>query len=288
MEITPDAIEKSIRDTIAQFKLQNLNTKTLELKLAEHLVKHKPKYSPHADKVLATYLTSDDYSIQLKADILKMASEEDAVLIIGESGTGKEILAQSLHGERKGIFVSINCAGMPKDLIESELFGHKRGAFSGADMENIGLFKQADGGTLFLDEVGDLHPSLQAKFLRAIQSRRYRPVGATMEQAVNCRIIAATHHNIPDLVDKGLFRLDLYARLSTIEFITKPLRDRRDDIELLCNSIDKTGKTFIALNSLVRGDSKEHFLSTHPFPLNVRDVQRLVRRYQLFGIERIM
>lgn len=286
--VTPEAKESALRKAILMYETQGLhkNAKPIRDQLAQHLLQHAPRMSPKADKKLNEYLTTDEHSIKLKEMVKKLACEDDAVLIIGETGTGKEILAQALHGEREGMMVNLNCAGMPKDLIESELFGHKRGAFSGADVENIGLFRQADRGTLFLDEVGDLHPSLQAKFLRAIQSKRIRPVGSTVEMAVTCRIIAATHHDLPKLVHEGAFRLDLYARLSTVELITRPIRARRDDIKLIVNALDKTGKCFEAMNGLMLQDGSR-FLDSE-FPLNVRDIQRYVRRYQLFGIERML
>lgn len=277
-ESTPQEVEKALRQQIALFESQGLakNAKPIRDKLIQHLAVHAPKSSLYAEKTLKNFLTEDADMLELKEQVHKLACEDDAVLIIGETGTGKEILAQALHGERKGIFVSMNCAGMPEDLIESELFGHVAGAFSSAHRDNIGLFMQAAEGTLFLDEVGDLKPGLQAKFLRAIQSKRIRPVGATMEKIVSCRIIAATHHNIPAQVEKGEFRLDLYARLSTIELVTKPLRSRRGDIKLIVNALDKTGRCY---------NEMEGLWTANEFPLNVRDIQRYVRRWQLFGMK---
>lgn len=276
--------EFDITEALATIKLftdqgMHKQAKMLRDKYDAYLAKNCPTVSQHAERVLATYLTKDDYTLQMLNDVRRLACEEDTVLIIGESGTGKEIIAKSLLGNRQGNFISLNCAGMPKELIESELFGHKAGAFSGASTEHIGLFRAAQDGCLFLDEVGDLDPTLQAKLLRAIQERKVRPVGATLEYSINCRIIAATHHDLTKMVEEKQFRLDLYARLSTIELITKPLRDRVCDIELLVNSMDESGRCYKEMEAIGFWNGRE-------FPLNVRDIQRIVRRWELFGIER--
>jgi DNA-binding NtrC family response regulator len=170
-------------------------------------------------------------------DQLKKAATSDiTVLLLGESGTGKELMANAVHtasGRSSGPFVAVNCAAIPDTLVESLLFGHEKGAFTGATERRPGKFQDADGGTLFLDEIGDLKPDLQAKLLRALQEREVEPVGSRKAVPVNVRVIAATHQHLPDLVQKGAFRDDLYYRLSAFPVRLPPLRERRDDIPLL-------------------------------------------------------
>ena len=159
-----------------------------------------------------------------------------SILIIGESGTGKELVARAVHDcgpERRGPFIAVNCAALPKDLIESELFGHKKGAFSGAVGEYLGLVRAAEGGTLFLDEITEMLPETQAKLLRALQERQVRPVGATQEYDVDVRFIASTNRDAAEAVAEGKFRDDLYYRLKVHTLTLPPLRDRMDDVPLL-------------------------------------------------------
>lgn len=183
-------------------------------------------------KACDSFLTTDPDTIKVKLKAFKLAPLDHCVLIRGESGTGKELIAQILHGERKGEFVAVNSTAFTDTLFESELFGHTRGSFTGALADRYGLIKQAANGTLFLDEIGDMPPHLQAKLLRIIQTRKYRMVGSDRELPVECRIVAATHQPIEQLITNGQFRLDLYHRLATIELKIKPLRDRVGDIKL--------------------------------------------------------
>lgn len=177
-----------------------------------------------------------------KETIKKVAPYDINVLIIGESGTGKEIFAKTIHkiSHRKDKpFVAVNCAAIPDNLLESELFGYKKGAFTGADRDKKGLIEEANGGTLFLDEIGELPLSLQAKLLRFLEERKIRPLGSTKEIEVGVRIISATNRDLKEEMEKGNFREDLYYRLSTITIYVPPLRERKEDIPYLVKSLLK-------------------------------------------------
>src|SRR6185436_12121591 len=170
------------------------------------------------------------------ARIQRAAPVDSTVLILGESGTGKELVAQALHHNslrKKGPFVAVNCAAVPATLVESELFGHVRGAFTGATDRRIGRFEQADGGTLFIDEIGDFEIGLQAKLLRVLESLTVTPVGGHEDRKVNVRVLAATSRDIRKMVEQGTFREDLYYRLNVVTIMLPPLRDRVDDVPIL-------------------------------------------------------
>ncbi len=170
----------------------------------------------------------------------KVAPTDLTVLVRGESGTGKELVAQALHElspRRERPFVAVNCAAIARELVESELFGHERGAFTGADARRAGRFEAADGGTLFLDEIGDMAPATQAKVLRVLQERRFERLGGTTSIEVDVRIVAATHRNLEAEVAAGRFREDLYYRLRVVEIALPPLRERREDLPALAQRL---------------------------------------------------
>ena len=209
--------------------------------------------------------------------VRKVADTEAAILITGESGTGKELVARSIHANssrRDAPFVAINCAAIPRDLLESELFGHVKGAFTGAIKDKMGKFQTAEGGTLFLDEVGELPLELQPKLLRALQEKEVEPVGGTKVQKLDVRVLSATNLNIDNAITDGTFREDLYYRLSVIPIHLPPLRERRKDIPLLiryfCSKHDSEKITFDkdALETLVM----------YPWPGNVRELENTVER----------
>jgi two-component system NtrC family response regulator len=209
--------------------------------------------------------------------IRKVADTEAAVFITGESGTGKELVARSIHtnsSRREAPFVAINCAAIPRELLESELFGHVKGAFTGAVRDKIGKFQSADGGTLFLDEVGELPLEMQPKLLRALQEKEVESVGSTMVHKLDVRVIAATNLNIEKAIAEGMFREDLYYRLSVIPIHLPPLRERRKDIPLLIRYFcSKHGRDKITFN-------KDVFetLVMYPWPGNVRELENTVER----------
>ncbi|MFN8547448.1 MAG: sigma-54 dependent transcriptional regulator [Candidatus Eisenbacteria bacterium] len=214
-------------------------------------------------------------------ELERVAGSDAAILIQGESGTGKELVARSLHERSRrasGPFVALNCAAMPEQLIESELFGHARGAFTDAKSERVGLFVQASGGTLFLDEVGDLGPGLQPKLLRALQERRVRPVGSGQEVAFDARIVAATHRDLEFEVEAGRFREDLYFRLNVIRVDVPPLRERGDDILLLAQHF--LNEIAAREGKPVRGlaQTTAERLLDYPWPGNVRELSNAIER----------
>jgi len=209
--------------------------------------------------------------------VRKVADTEASVMITGESGTGKELVARSLHagsGRRNGPFVAINCAAIPHDLLESELFGHVKGAFTGAIKDKTGKFLLADGGTLFLDEVAELPLELQPKLLRALQERVIVPVGGTQEQKLDVRVVTATNLDIEKAIGDGVFREDLYYRLSVIPIHLPPLRQRRDDIPLLL-------RHFCIKHNAARVNFDKPcltLLTRYAWPGNVRELENLVER----------
>jgi two-component system response regulator PilR (NtrC family) len=212
--------------------------------------------------------------------ITKIHSVRTGVLITGESGTGKELVARALHSE--GIrasrpFVAVNCGAIPEELMESELFGRKRGAFTGAVADAPGMFQEAHGGTLFLDEIGELSLGLQVKLLRVLQERKVKPVGATDEIEVDVRVIAATNRDLEAEVSRGAFRADLYYRLNVIELRLPPLRHRREDIPLLA---DHFLRRFSAEhNRMVRLSSEAmRRIEQYEYPGNVRELENIIER----------
>lgn len=211
------------------------------------------------------------------------------VLISGESGTGKELVARAIHSlslRRDRPFVAVNCGAMPEALLESELFGHVRGAFTGADKDKKGLIEAADGGTVFLDEIGEMAPTMQVKLLRVLQDRKYRRVGGTDESSSDIRVIAATNRDLPKLVGEGKFREDLFYRLNVIPVTMPALRDRVDDIPLIAE--DFLRKYTREMHKSIDGFSPEALaaLRAYPWPGNVRELENVVERAVALESER--
>jgi len=222
---------------------------------------------------------------RLRTEIRQVARSQAAVLINGESGTGKELVARAIHrqSDRSGeAFVAVNCAGIPPDLMESEFFGHEAGAFTGARQSRKGLFAEASGGTLLLDEIGEMPQALQAKLLRVLQEGTIKPVGSDQEEAVDVRILAATHVDLLKAVDQGVFREDLYYRLETLSLRVPPLRERAEDVEWLAmhflkEACRRHNRGFIKLS-----DVTLRVLRDYPFPGNVRELSSAIERAVTF------
>ena len=211
----------------------------------------------------------------------RVAAQNLTVLLLGESGTGKEVAAQAIyhHSERaKGPFQAINCAAIPDALLESEMFGHEKGAFTDAQRQRIGKLEQADGGTLFLDEVGDMSPMTQAKLLRVLQDNSFERVGSNTPIKVNVRIIAATNHDLKKLVSEGLFRLDLYYRLSVVSIQLPPLREREGDLRILSEYFLRKYSKEFGKDIRVIAPETLKLLEAYHWPGNVRELESVMKQ----------
>jgi len=226
-------------------------------------------------------------SMQRVFETMQKVSETDlTVLICGESGTGKELVAQALHNRssrKDRPFVAVNCAAISRDLVESELFGHEKGAFTGADARRIGRFEAADDGTIFLDEIGDMAPETQAKVLRVLQERSFERVGGDKPIEVDVRVIAATHRNLAEDVKRDRFREDLYYRLKVVEIELPPLRDRSEDVPALAQRFLEQVTERLGLEKKQLGESALARLARHPWPGNVREVHNVIEQAAVLG-----
>lgn len=214
--------------------------------------------------------------------VYKVARTSSAVLISGESGTGKELVARAIHRlspRSQRPFIAINCSAIPEDLLESELFGHEKGAFTGADRRRAGHFELADGGTIFLDEIGDMPLRLQVKLLRVLQERRYMPLGASDEKRADVRIIAATNLDMEEAVRKGQFRLDLFYRLNVLPIAMPSLRERQSDIMLLADYfLDLLNREHLTVDPCYFTSSAAQAMEGYSWPGNVRELHNVVER----------
>ena len=222
----------------------------------------------------------------LLADVARVAPVDSAVLIQGETGTGKEVIARAIHEaspRRNYRFVALNCAAIPAALLESELFGHERGAFTGACTQTMGRFQMADGGTLFLDEIGDMPLELQPKLLRALQEREFERLGSTQTVRVNARVVTATNQDLAQLVSRKLFRADLFYRLNVIPICLPPLRERVQDIPALTEFF--VAKFSACLNRPIDSipDEVMEVLKAQDWPGNIRELQNCIERAVLFS-----
>jgi len=233
---------------------------------------------------LGKFVTNDPLMLEQKRIIRKILSNktkegiEAPILITGPTGTGKELLAKAIHGGSPGLFVDINCAGLPEHLVESELFGHVRGAYTDAREAKAGLIRKAEKGVLFLDEIGELDLKLQAKFLRVLQERTVRKVGGEVNECISCRFVAATKHRLEDLVETKQFRDDLFWRLNMFRIETTGLDKRPNDVPLIIKSLLPKGTVEIP-TELLAAIKPSHYEQG-----NVRSLQAIVQRYYILGV----
>ncbi len=256
-------------------------SKPVDLKVLRNLVNTALRLGERRAPPARRLIGESEVMQKLRTTIAKLARSQAPVYISGESGTGKELAARMIHeqGPRADApFVPVNCGAIPAELMESELFGHKKGSFTGAVAEKAGLFQAADGGTLFLDEVADLPLLMQVKLLRAIQEKAVRPVGSEMEVPVDVRILSASHRDLAALVAAERFRQDLYFRLDVINLTVPSLRDRPGDIPELCAHVLSrlAGQSASGVPTL--SDDAVALLQSYPFPGNVRELENVLER----------
>jgi sigma-54 specific flagellar transcriptional regulator A len=282
----PVAIDKNIESgALAKIDLP-LRRDTFDSALQKVDTYRENRHQGAAPRSLELFrnLVGSSNGIQRVRNMIEMVARSDAnVLIVGESGTGKEVVARHVHhhsGRRSKPFVPLNCGAIPPDLLESELFGHEKGAFTGAITARQGRFEMADGGTLFLDEIGDMSLSMQVKLLRVLQERTFERVGSNTCISVNVRILAATHVNLEDAINEGRFREDLYYRLNVFPIDTPPLRERTEDLPLLINDLVERlyheGRGSIRLTA-----SCIEALGQYNWPGNVRELANLIERLSI-------
>ena len=278
----PDAVEATARGVFTYLTKPFDGLALLE-KIAQALALSAPAQAPvgGADAWRAPIVSRSSVMAELLSEAKMVAASDASVLICGESGSGKELLAQAIHraSPRAGLpFVAVNCGAIPEALLESELFGHTKGSFTGAVANHRGLFQAADGGTLFLDEIGDMPPALQVKLLRVLQERAVRPVGASQTIAVDVRILSATHRDLDAAMAQGQFREDLYYRLNVVALTLPTLNDRREDIPVLANHF--LARLAEKYNKRVNGFAPDALkaLATAHWPGNVRQLHNVVEQ----------
>src|SRR5919106_2389122 len=265
----------------------------MEVKIAKALemrqMQHQIDYLRHAQGDIYDFeriIGSSGALDKVLGVVRKVAKSNTTVLVRGETGTGKELIAGATHHNSLRAarnFIKVNCAALQENLLESELFGHEKGAFTSADKQRIGRFEQADGGTLFLDEIGDMSPSTQAKILRVLQEHEFERLGGTRTLRVDVRLIAATNRDLPAMVQSGHFREDLYYRLNVVSIETPPLRERKDDIVPLANAFIQrfTGELKKKIDGLEPDAQK--LLMRYNWPGNIRELENTIERAMLLA-----
>lgn len=256
-------------------------TKPVDLAVLRSLVTDALNLSTRKIRSEKNLVGESDAIKRIRETILKLARSQAPIYISGESGVGKELVARMIHehGPRNPLaFIPVNCGAIPVDLMESEFFGHRKGSFTGAESDKEGLFQAAEGGTLFLDEVAELPQNMQVKLLRVIQEKKIRPIGEQKEIPVNVRILSATHKDLAQLVDEGLFRQDLYYRVNVIELNVPPLRERREDIPLLVDHILTKYINEVSSEGITISKEAVNLLNTYLFPGNIRELENILER----------
>jgi len=264
-------------------KLRELETALLrvadKLALVRQCRKLERQVESQSSRKTGVLIGSHPTMLELQRIIQRVAPTNSTVLILGETGTGKELVARAMHQQSSRAsqaFVAVNCGALPENLIESELFGHLKGAFTGADVDRLGLFEVANGGTLFLDEIGELPKAMQAKLLRVLESGEIRRVGEGLTRKVDCRIVCATHRNLPHMVQDGEFREDLMYRINTFQIHIPSLQQRRSDIPALAESLLLRVRPSAAGQSPHFSDQVRALLQDHAWPGNVRELANVI------------
>lgn len=227
------------------------------------------------------YIWDSPSMVEIRNVIEQISDTDVTVLIQGESGVGKEVVARSIHNlssRKETTFVKVNCAALPEDLLESELFGYEKGAFTGANARKIGKFEVADGGTIFLDEIGEMSPALQAKLLQVLQDRSFSRLGGNREISVDIRIVCATHRTLTEMVLRNTFRKDLYFRLNVVSILIPPLRDQREMIPKLIESFLSRYKVEYRRPHYQISEQLMRSFSDHSFPGNIRELENMIKR----------
>lgn len=279
LELAIEAIQQGAADFVHKpVKADELQGTVLRLLRSRALADQSPPRDASAPGSARGLIGKSDAMLAVSKDVALSARSSATVLVTGESGTGKEVVARLIHRHsgRSGPFVAVNCAAIVDTLLESELFGHEKGAFTGAQARKLGKFEQAIDGTLFLDEVGELAPALQAKLLRALQERVFERVGGTEPVRTNARVVAATNRDLLAEAQAGRFREDLVYRLNVIQIRVPPLRDRREDIPMLCEGLLKRIGERLGQPTPRISDPALSRLQTYDWPGNVRELENLL------------
>jgi two-component system response regulator PilR (NtrC family) len=283
-----DSAVEAMRLGAVDYFTKPFNMDELRLKVRQHMEAHRLKEENvllkralNSSHEFCNIIGRSDAMLSVFKMIETIAKTNSTVLITGESGTGKDLVARAVHYNslrREHPFVALNCGALPETLLESELFGHMRGAFTGADSNKKGLVEVAERGTIFLDEIGEMSPTMQVKLLRVLQDRRFRRVGGTEEVQADIRVIAATNQDLQKMVSEGRFREDLYYRINVIHLDLPPLRERREDVPLLAEHF--LAKYSEGIEKPVRSISREAMdvLSAHEWPGNVRELENAIER----------
>lgn len=275
-----DAAVKALKSGAFDFVAKPVELEDLR-SLVTQALRLEPDNGSEASKTAKRLIGQSPAIETLRTRIAKVARSQAPVVITGESGSGKELVARLIHDQgprAEQPFVPVNCGAIPRELMESEFFGHRRGAFTGANSDRDGLFAAAQGGTLFLDEIVELPPDMQVKLLRAIQEKRIRPVGATSEQPIDARIVCATHADLEHAVRDGRFREDLFYRIHVISLRVPPLREREDDIASIADHIVARLADEYRTGSVTLTQDAYEALRAYPFPGNVRELENILER----------
>jgi two-component system response regulator AtoC len=291
------AIALAVRRGAADFLRKPVEAQELEAAFAKALQRRQancpteptrePPRSADGANAPGTVFSSQSPKMRLVEDMIERVADTDiTVLIRGESGTGKELVARTLHrrsSRAQRAFVKVNCAALPAELLESELFGYERGAFTGAEKRRLGKFELADGGTIFLDEISEVHPSLQAKLLQVLQDGRFSRLGGETDSYVDARVIAASNQNLERAVREGTFRADLFYRLNVVTISLPPLRERREEVPLLMDFFFERYAREYGRDALPGASELREKLLAYDWPGNIRELENLVKRVVVLG-----